>query len=51
MSIDAAYMFLKEKQLMLMQAKAYQASMAPITYSADYKGIAHLIGTQLNMKF
>ena len=49
MSIDAAYMFLKEKVAHVDVSKTTPAG--PITYSADYNGIAHLIGTQLNMKF
>lgn len=49
MSIDGAYMFLKEKTAHVDVSKTTPAG--PITYSADYKGVAHLIGAQLNMKF
>lgn len=49
MSIDAAYMFLKEKTAHVDVNKTTPAG--PVTYSADYKGVAHLIGAQLNMKF
>lgn len=49
MSIDAAYMFLKEKVAHVDVSKT--TPTGPITYSADYNGIAHLIGAQLNMKF
>lgn len=49
MSIDAAYMFLKEKTA---HVDRYEnTTNGPISYNADYKGIAHLIGAQLNMKF
>jgi len=49
MSIDAAYMFLKEKTAHVDVNKTTPAG--PVAYSADYKGVAHLIGAQLNMKF
>ncbi|MFO1373166.1 MAG: outer membrane protein transport protein [Agitococcus sp.] len=49
MSIDAAYMFLKEKTAHIDRVKG--AGNSGVTYSADYKGVAHLIGAQLNMKF
>lgn len=49
MSIDASYMYLKEKTAHVDVSKTTPAG--PITYSADYNGIAHLIGAQLNMKF
>lgn len=49
MSIDAAYMLLKEDTAHIDRSKTTPAG--PITYSADYKGLAHLIGAQLNMKF
>lgn len=49
MSIDAAYMFLKEKTSHVDRSKV--AGFTPVTYSADYKGTGHLVGAQLNMKF
>lgn len=49
MSVDAAYMFLKEKTAHVDRVKG--SPTGPITYSADYKGVAHLVGVQLNMKF
>ncbi len=49
MSVDAAYMFLKEKTAHVDVSKTTPAG--PITYSADYKGVAHLVGMQMNMKF
>lgn len=51
MSIDAAYMFLKEKTAHVDINKTVSSINGPISYSADYKGVAHLIGAQLNMKF
>ena len=51
MSIDAAYMYLKEDTAHVSASKSVASINGPITYSADYNGIAHLIGTQLNMKF
>ena len=51
MSIDAAYMYLKEDTAHVSASKSVASINGPITYSADYKGIAHLIGAQLNMKF
>jgi long-chain fatty acid transport protein len=51
MSIDAAYMYLKEDTAHVNASKSVASINGPITYSADYKGIAHLIGAQLNMKF
>jgi long-chain fatty acid transport protein len=51
MSIDAAYMFLKEDTAHVNANKSSASINGPITYSADYNGIAHLIGAQLNMKF
>ena len=51
MSIDAAYMYLKEDTAHVNASKSVSSINGPITYSADYKGIAHLIGAQLNMKF
>ncbi len=49
MSMDLAYMYLKEKTAHVDVSKTTPAG--PITYSADYVGIANLIGAQLNMKF
>lgn len=49
MSIDAAYMFLKEKNAHVDRVKG--SPTGSITYKADYKGAGHLIGLQLNMKF
>jgi long-chain fatty acid transport protein len=51
MSIDAAYMYLKEDTAHVNASKSVASINGPITYSADYKGMAHLIGAQLNMKF
>ncbi len=51
MSIDAAYMYLKEDTAHVSASKSVASINGPITYSADYNGIAHLIGAQLNMKF
>ncbi|MBK6756173.1 MAG: outer membrane protein transport protein [Moraxellaceae bacterium] len=48
-SIDVAYMFLKEDTAHVDVSKTTPAG--PVTYSADYKGMGHLIGAQLNMKF
>ncbi|MBK8326332.1 MAG: outer membrane protein transport protein [Moraxellaceae bacterium] len=47
-SIDVAYMFLKEDTAHVDVSKTTPGSL---TYSADYKGMGHLIGAQLNMKF
>lgn len=49
MSIDVAYMFLKEDTAHVDRTKTTPAG--PITYSADYEGMGHLIGAQMNMKF
>ena len=51
MSIDAAYMYLKEDTAHVNASKSVSSINGPITYSADYKGMAHLVGAQLNMKF
>lgn len=51
MSIDAAYMFLKEDTAHVNASKSSSSINGPITYSADYKGIGHLIGLQTNLKF
>lgn len=48
-SIDAAYLFLKEDTSHVDVSKP--STNGPVTYSADYKGMGHLIGAQLNMKF
>jgi hypothetical protein len=44
-----AYMFLKEDTAHVDLSKTTPAG--PVTYSADYKGMGHLVGAQLNMKF
>ena len=51
MSIDAAYMYLKEDTAHVNASKSVSSINGPITYSADFKGMAHLVGAQLNMKF
>jgi long-chain fatty acid transport protein len=50
-SIDMAYMFLKEDTAHVNASKSVSSINGPLTYSADYKGIGHLVGAQLNMKF
>jgi hypothetical protein len=39
MSIDAAYMYLKEKTAHVDVNKTVSSINGPITYSADYKGV------------
>ena len=51
MSIDAAYMYLKEDTAHVNASKSVSSINCPITYSDDYKVMAHLVGAQLNMKF
>lgn len=48
MSIDAAYMLLKEDTAHVDRNKV---AGVPVTYSASYKGLGHLVGVQMNMKF
>jgi long-chain fatty acid transport protein len=50
-SIDMAYMFLKEDTAHVNASKSVSSINGPLTYSADYKGMGHLVGAQLNMKF
>lgn len=49
LSFDASYMYLKEKTAHVDAHKTVNGTL--IQYSAEYGGMAHLIGMQMNMKF
>ena len=54
LSFDVAYMYLKEKTAQVDAHKTLKnpdGSTTLITYSAEYGGMAHLMGMQMNMKF
>jgi long-subunit fatty acid transport protein len=50
-SIDVAYLFLKEDTAHVELDNSPASTNGSLTYSADYKGMGHLIGLQTNLKF